>query len=78
LQLVQLSDAVRQARKDRVHEIQWQRGGYGDEWDREYRIHAHSHHHHDGNHSHSRRRRHEDDRTTEITYEHRGSKHYHY
>jgi len=72
LRLVQLSDAIRQARKDRAREIQWERS-YKDEWDREYRIHAHSHHHHDG----GRRRRHDDDRTTEITYEHRGSGHYH-
>ncbi|KAK0729996.1 hypothetical protein B0H67DRAFT_478186 [Lasiosphaeris hirsuta] len=44
LQLVQLSDAVRRARKDRVHEIQWERE-YRDEWDREYRHHHHSHSH---------------------------------
>jgi len=72
LQLVQHSDAIRQSRKDRLHEIQWERS-YRDDWDREYRIHAHSHHHHDGR----RRRRHDDDRMTEISYERRGSRHYH-
>jgi len=74
LQLVQLSDAIRQARKDRLHEIKWERS-YQNEWDREYRVHAHSHHHHDTS---RRRRYHDDDRVTEVTYEHnhRGSKHY--
>jgi len=73
LHLVQLSDAIRRARKERkerIAEIQWERG-YQDDWDREYRIHSHSHHHHDG-----RRKRHEDD-DYEITYESRGSRHYH-
>jgi hypothetical protein len=73
LQLVQHSDSIRQSRKSRLHEIQWERS-YRDDWDREYRIHSHSHHHHDT----GRRRRHDDDRMTEITYEqHRGSRHYH-
>ncbi|KAK1750226.1 hypothetical protein QBC47DRAFT_122285 [Echria macrotheca] len=71
LQLVQLSDAVRRARKDRITEIQWERG-YQDDWDREYRVHAHSHHHHDG----GRRRRYEDDRYSEISYE-RDTRRYH-
>jgi len=76
LQLVQLSDAVRRARKDRLHEIQWH-GGYKDDHEREYHLHAHSH-----SHSHSRpryeerRKRYDDERVVErereISYEHRG------
>jgi len=74
LQLVQLSDAVRRARKDR-HEIKWS-GGYPDEYEREYRIHSHSHSHsrHDDRH----KRYHGDERVVEreISYEHRGSRGY--
>lgn len=72
LQLVQLSDAVRRARKDRVKEIQWERE-YRDEMDREYRY----HHHHQG---HSRSRSKYDNETTvDVSYEHnhRGSRGYH-
>ncbi|KAK1837089.1 hypothetical protein QBC39DRAFT_3035 [Podospora conica] len=81
LQLVQLSDAVRRARKDRLHEIQWSGGGYQDEYEREYRIHSHSH-----SHSHSRpderrsKRYHGDERVVErereVSYETRGSRGY--
>ncbi|KAK5663171.1 hypothetical protein OQA88_6588 [Cercophora sp. LCS_1] len=78
LQLVQLSDAVRRARKDRITEIQWERErGYQDEWDREYRVHAHTHHHHVDASASRHRRRHGDDRIveSEVTYE-RGGKYY--
>lgn len=65
LQLVQLSDAVRRARKDRVREIQWEREYY-DELGRE-RNHHHHHHHH-------RSRRHQDESTVEVSYEKRSSR----
>lgn len=79
LQLVQLSDAVRRARKERLHEIQWQ-SGYPEEYEREYRIHAHSHRHGDDSRHRSRHHRHgsSDERIVEreISYEHRGSSRY--
>jgi len=79
LQLVQLSDAVRRARKERLHEIQWTgTGGYQDEYEREYRIHSHSHSH--SRHDDRRKRHHGDERVVErereISYEHRGSRGY--
>lgn len=79
---MQLSDAVRRARKERLHEIQWTSpnppGGYQDEYEREYRIHSHSHSH--SRHDDRRKRHHGDERVVErereISYEHRGSRGY--
>jgi len=43
LQLTELSERIRCARK--THEIRWERDYY-DEWDHPYRRHHHENHHH--------------------------------
>ena len=52
LELVQLSDSIRRARKERAKEIQWERE-WRNEWEREHR-HSHSHSNHRHKHRHSR------------------------
>lgn len=73
VRLINLSDRIRQNRKDRAREIQWERE-YRDEWE-----HRHHHHH---SHSHSTsRHRHDDERVVEreIIYDtHRHPKQYRY
>ncbi|KAM7205331.1 hypothetical protein V8F33_001162 [Rhypophila sp. PSN 637] len=78
LQLVQMSDSIRRARKERAREIQWER-----EWREEWERSRHQHHHH---HSHSRsKHRHPDDRyddehvvETEVVYDRRPSRKHYY
>ncbi|KAK0703570.1 hypothetical protein B0T26DRAFT_681228 [Lasiosphaeria miniovina] len=76
LRLVQLSDAIRKARKDRAYEIQWERevrDGYRDEYrETDYHIHAHKHRHSES------QSRYDDDRVVEreVVYENRPSRGY--
>lgn len=75
VRLINLSDRIRQNRKDRAREIQWERE-WRDEWE-------HRHHHsHSHSHSHSSSRHHHDDERVverEITYDsHRHPKQYRY
>ncbi|KAK3330579.1 hypothetical protein B0H66DRAFT_68374 [Apodospora peruviana] len=76
LQLVQLSEDIRRARKERAREIQWERE-WREEWDRD-RYHNHHHHHH-SKHRHSVDR-YEDERITEteVVYDTRPSRTYRY
>ena len=73
LELVQLSDQIRQARKDRAYEIQWERD-YRSQWQRDSRPHhRHGHRHH---HSRSTDRWEEDkvvEREREVYVDHRGA-----
>ncbi|KAJ6446833.1 2-isopropylmalate synthase [Purpureocillium lavendulum] len=68
LQLTELSESIRRARK--VREIKWERDFY-DEWDHPYRRHHHDHHH---GHHHDHRHRGWDDervREREVIYDSR-------
>ncbi|KAK3335426.1 hypothetical protein B0T19DRAFT_7873 [Cercophora scortea] len=71
LQLVQLSEAIRRARKDRAREIQWERE-YRDDYDRDYHAHVHRHRHSVD--------QYDDERIVEreIVYENRPSRSYHH
>ncbi|KAK4181384.1 hypothetical protein QBC36DRAFT_97224 [Triangularia setosa] len=72
VRLVNLSDRIRQSRKDRAREIQYERE-WRDEWDQRHHHHSHSHS--------SSRHRHDDERVVEreIIYDsHRHPRQYRY
>lgn len=74
LQLVQLSDSIRRARKERAREIEWERE-WREEWERSRRH----HHHHHSKHRHPADR-YDDEHIveTEVVYDRRPSRKHYY